>query len=58
MWKLAATLGVLMAAATGAAFGVLRADAPPELLPRLPEREMSGRLLIGFQDDPNVHVQP
>ena len=54
MWKLLATLGVLIAAATGAALGVLRADETRELLPRLPEREMPGRLLIGFQDEPTL----
>jgi hypothetical protein len=54
VWKLAATLGVLIAAATGAAFGILRGDETREVLPRLPEREMPGRLLIGFQDEPTL----
>jgi Cellulase (glycosyl hydrolase family 5) len=54
VWKLAAILAVLTAIATGAAFGILRADETRDALPRLPETEMSGRLLIGFQDEPTL----
>ena len=53
MWKLAATLGVVIAVATGAAFAILRADEARSL-PRLPETEMPGRLLMGFQDEPTL----
>ena len=54
MWKLAATVGALTVAATAAAFGIVRGDENRGSLPRLPEEEMSGRLLVGFQDEPTL----
>jgi hypothetical protein len=54
MWRIAAILGVLVAAATGTAFVFLRAEESRGSLPRLPETEMPGRLLMGFQDEPTL----
>ena len=52
MWRVLVTVG-LLAAAIGASFAIARnarADEPP----RLPETEMPGRLLVGFQDEPTL----
>ena len=53
MWKLAA-LGALIVVATAAGFGVLRVDESRGSQARLPDGEMSGRLLVGFQDEPTL----
>ncbi|HEU0304893.1 MAG TPA: cellulase family glycosylhydrolase [Gaiellaceae bacterium] len=52
MWKVIALMG-LAAAAAGVTFGVVRGKQAEELA-RLPEREMPGRLLVGFQDEPTL----
>jgi hypothetical protein len=47
-----ATVGLLVAAAS-ATYGVVR-GAGAEERPRLPDAEMPGRLLVGFQDEPTL----
>ena len=56
MWRLAAVLGalvVLVVATTAAATAMLR-SGESGTPPRLPETEMPGRLLVGFQDEPTL----
>src|SRR5687767_13712448 len=52
MWRVLATVGLLVVAA-GATYGVVR-SAEAEEPPRLPDAEMPGRLLVGFQDEPTL----